>query len=133
MLSVLNHPSITDSGYSTIILSWFDGTLHLFKQVPIDSGQVLLSVYYFSYFLTFLTIYLMLRHWQRNGTFKVLPYQVVDLMIVTIVGVMLGAKLFYVLFYNLEGEDQLPARPRPRRRLRRGRAALRQDGELSQW
>lgn len=102
MLSVLNHPSITNSGYSTIILSWFDGTLHFFKQVPVDTGQVLLSVYYFSYFLTFLVIYLMLRHWQRNGTFKVWPYQVVDLMIVTIIGVMLGAKLFYILFYNLE-------------------------------
>ena len=102
MLSVLNHPSITNRDYSTIILSWFDGTLHLFKQVPVDTGQVLLSIYYFSYFLTFLAIYLMLRHWQRNGTFKVLPYQVIDLMIVTIVGVMLGAKLFYVLFYNLE-------------------------------
>jgi len=102
MLTVINHPSITDSGYSTIILSWFDGALHFFEQVPIDKGQVLLSVYYFSYFLTFLVIYLMLRHWQRNGTFKVWAYQVVDLMIVVIISVMLGAKLFYVLFYNLE-------------------------------
>jgi hypothetical protein len=33
----------------------------------------------------------MLRHWQRDGTLKVWPYQVVDLMIVTIVGVGLGA------------------------------------------
>ena len=102
MLSVLTHPIITDRDYSTIILSWFDGGLHFFSRVPTENSHVLLSVYYFSYFLTFLVIYLMLRHWQRNGTFKVLPYQVVDLLIASVIGVMLGAKIVYVLFYNLE-------------------------------
>ncbi len=84
------------------MLSWFDGGLHFFERVPLDRGQVLLSTYYFAYFLTFLVIYLMLRHWQRRGTFKVWPHQVVDIIIVSVIGVMLGAKLVYVLFYNLE-------------------------------
>jgi len=102
MLTALNHPIITSGDYSTIMLSWYGGALHFFERVPLGGGQVLLSFYYFSYFLTFLVIFLMLRHWQRDGTFKVWRYQVVDLIIVSVLGVMLGAKIFYVLFYNLE-------------------------------
>ncbi|MFH1829917.1 MAG: prolipoprotein diacylglyceryl transferase [Pseudomonadota bacterium] len=101
--AVINHPEITNPKYSTIMLSWFDGAFHFFERVPIGGDTVvLLSTYYFAYFLCFVVIFFMIRHWQRDGSFKVLPYQVFDLMIVTIIGVLLGAKLAYVLFYNLE-------------------------------
>ncbi len=110
MLAAINHPEITNPRYSTIMLSWFDGRLHFFKLVPIGGDSVvLLSTYYFAYLLCFVVIFFMIRHWQKNGTFKVLPYQIYDLLIVTIIGVLLGAKFAYVLFYNLEFFIKHPA------------------------
>lgn len=99
-LGVIDHPAITDPDYTTIVLSWFDGGLKFFEPVPFGSdGVVLLDTYYLSYALVILAAWVLFRRWQKSGSLIIKPYQIYDLAIITILGVLLGAKAAYVLFY----------------------------------
>ncbi len=103
MLAVLSHPSLTVSHYTTVLISYFNNSLHFFKSPPANTeGIIILSGYYLAYILAFIFCYACLRLWQRSGSLQVKSYQTVDIIIVSIIGVLIGAKLNYVLFYNLE-------------------------------
>lgn len=109
-MSALNHPSLTNPDYNTIMLSWQNGGLAFFETMPNDgSGMVILDTYYFAYLLSFLFGGAFTYWAYKNGSFKVTRTQWVDLIIVSILGVFVGAKLGYVLFYNLEYYLQNPA------------------------
>ena len=73
------------------------------------SGFVILDTYYFSYFLCFLVSTWLVLYWQKKGELRALRHQAIDLVIVSILGVMLGAKIFYALFYNLPYYLEHPA------------------------
>lgn len=99
-LGVIDHPAVTNPDYTTIVLSWFDGGLKFFEPVPVGSdGVVLLDTYYLSYALVILAAWVLFRRWQKSGSLIIKPYQIYDLAIITILGVLLGAKAAYVLFY----------------------------------
>lgn len=107
---MLFHPVLTNPKYTTILLSWFDGGLHLLEPLPPDGeGLILLDTYYFSYLLCFLLAGFYGRYWYKTRSLKVLPYHVLDLVGFGILGVLVGAKTTYVLFYNLEYYLKHPA------------------------
>lgn len=98
----MDHPSLVFSEYSTIILSWFNGAIHFFEAPPKGQGFVILEAYYASYFLCFLISYGLYRRWQKQGSLRLIPSQLTDVMLFGIFGVFVGARLVYALFYNLE-------------------------------
>jgi len=65
------------------------------------SSFIILDTYYFSYFLCFAVSTWLVLSWQKKQELRVLRHQAIDLVIISILGVMLGAKTFYALFYNL--------------------------------
>lgn len=95
---MLDHPAITDPHYSTWLLSWQDGGFRFFEPVGPD-GIGILDTYYLSYALVILISWVLFRRWQANGSLKCHRYQLYDMAIVTILGVLIGSKLAYVLFY----------------------------------
>jgi len=102
-LGIIDHPSITNPDYTTIILSWFDGGLRFFESPPAGSGGlVLLDTYYLSYAIVILIAWILFRRWQKSGSLLCHQYQLYDMAIVTILSVLFGAKLAYVLFYYPE-------------------------------
>jgi prolipoprotein diacylglyceryltransferase len=109
-LALIDHPSITDPGFTTTVLSWFDGGLHFFESPPAaSSGAVILDTYYLAYGLVIAIAFFIFRHYQKHGALKAWRYQVYDMAIIAILGVLLGAKVGYILFYNLEYYIDHPA------------------------
>jgi phosphatidylglycerol:prolipoprotein diacylglycerol transferase len=53
------------------------------------------------YVLGFVFFYLFLMHFVKIGKLKIKEKEVDDLLFYLIIGIILGARLFYVLFYNL--------------------------------
>jgi phosphatidylglycerol:prolipoprotein diacylglycerol transferase len=99
-LGVVDHPAITNPDYTTIILSWVDGTLRFFEPVPYgQDGVVLLDTYYLSYALVILAAWILFWRFQKLGSLVIKPHHIYDFAIITILGVLLGAKAAYVLFY----------------------------------
>jgi len=90
------HPAISNPDFTTVLLGWGESGLQV---LPKHTNVVLLDTYYLSYFLVILISWVMFQVWRRRGTVKLWPWQIYDLAIITILGVLLGAKLFYVLFY----------------------------------
>lgn len=85
------------------MLGWWKGGLHFFEPMPADAGGIILiDTYYFSYFLTFLCSFFVLRRLISTGFLKLSRSQLVDLAVYLILGIMLGARVGYILFYNLE-------------------------------
>lgn len=103
MTEALNHPILTHPHYNTILLSWQNGGLHFFKALPVDgSGILIIDTYYFAYLLTFVFSALFVRWAFKQGRIHASKQQVFDAFIASGLGLMIGAKLFYVLFYNLD-------------------------------
>ncbi|NUQ34836.1 MAG: prolipoprotein diacylglyceryl transferase [Planctomycetaceae bacterium] len=101
---MIDHPAITHgSDYTTIILAWFDGGLHWFDTPRNHLDMVvILDAYYLSYALGISLAWIFAQRWQKQGKFKVHSWQVYDLTLISILGVLLGAKTVYVLFYHLD-------------------------------
>ncbi len=91
-----DHPSISNPDFSTILLGWGENGPQF---MPARTELVLLDTYYLSYFLVIVISWILFQFWRSRGSLKLWPWQIYDLAIITILGVLLGAKLFYVLFY----------------------------------
>jgi|GEM_PF-4897322 len=127
-LGVIDHPYISDPWYTTAIISWFSEIPVLKDGFPwINIGAflrgfhfstiapegveatTLLDVYYGSYGLCFIASFFLLRAWQRKGSFRVRKVHLYDMVLVYMIGMLAGAKLGYVLFYNWEYYSQYPS------------------------
>lgn len=110
MSQSLIHPTLTHPEYNTILLSWQNGRPSFFEKLPADgSGILLLDTYYASYGLCMLTSWLLVKYWLKSGSLKLTSHHATDLFLMGTLGAILGAKIFYVLFYNLEYYLQNPA------------------------
>jgi phosphatidylglycerol:prolipoprotein diacylglycerol transferase len=54
------------------------------------------------YLLAFIQGYIVLRHWIRKGTIMLTPYLLDSLIAYVIIGMIAGARFFYVVIYNLD-------------------------------
>ena len=63
-------------------------------------GPLEIRYYGLMYVLGFLFIYLMLRYLSREKKLELSKDEITDLMSYLIIGVIVFARLFYVLFYN---------------------------------
>lgn len=70
--------------------------------ILIDLGLIRLSWYGLMYVLGFLISYLLVRYQLKRKDFGVLKPEVDGLYFYSILGLMIGARLGYVLFYNLQ-------------------------------
>ena len=105
---MFDHPSLVVDNYTTSILAWSDGGLR-FLEAPREGGVILLDAYYGSYLAAFVLGYFIIRGMVRRGSLKLKDYQAYDLLLVAMLGVLIGAKTVYVLFYNLDYYREHPA------------------------
>lgn len=89
------------------MLAWWEGRLRFFEVVPAEA-VVLLDTYYFSYFLCFLASFFLVRKLRQTGELRLPREELLDLSLWTILGILIGARLGYILFYNLEFYIQNP-------------------------
>ncbi|MCA8938490.1 MAG: prolipoprotein diacylglyceryl transferase, partial [Planctomycetes bacterium] len=88
----------------------WEGGIHFFEKPPANvDSTIILGAYYFAYFLVFLVGWIAFRRWVAKGKVGISKREITDLGIYVLLGVMLGAKLVYVLFYNLEFYLQNPS------------------------
>lgn len=78
-----------------------------YQEIPLLVDPIVFSIGFFSlrwyslaYLVSFLLIYLLLRRWAKSV--KLSKKDIDDLFFWAIVGLMIGARLGYVLFYNLD-------------------------------
>lgn len=73
-------------------------------------GPLAIRWYGIAFMLAFTAGYLLLRKMARDGFLPIRPEQVGDLVFALIVGVILGGRLGYILFYDFENFAANPAR-----------------------
>ncbi len=73
-----------------------------FDPVALDLGVVQIHWYGITYLLAFATAWTLLRHRARQPHWPIEPVQVGDYLFWGIVGVIVGGRLGYVLFYGLD-------------------------------
>lgn len=98
---MIDHPYISDPEFSTTAVSWFDGGLHFFRRVPAH-GIALLNVFHLAYGIIFLAALWWCHRWWRNGTFRVPKRQVLDSILVAVIGIVIGGRLGEAIFYQPE-------------------------------
>lgn len=104
------HPILTNPQYNTFFLSWQNGGLHFFKPMPEDgSGILILDTYYLAYLVCFAVSALLVRRWLKKAELRLSRDQAIDAFLCVGIGLMLGAKLAYVLFYNFEFYQNNPS------------------------
>ncbi len=100
---MIDHPYISDPDYSTNVVAWFDGGLHFFKRVPEGSdGFALFNVFHLAYTLIFVAALWWCYRWWRQGTFRVRRRQVLDSVLVAVVGIIVGGRIGEAVFYQPE-------------------------------
>ena len=70
--------------------------------ILIDLGPIRLSWYGLMYVFGFLISYLLVRYQMKRKDFGISKLEMDDLYLFSILGLMIGARLGYVLFYNLK-------------------------------
>ncbi|MFP4400426.1 MAG: prolipoprotein diacylglyceryl transferase [Candidatus Woesearchaeota archaeon] len=75
--------------------------VHNIDPILLDLGFAQIRYYGLVYSLTFLLIYIMLKVLSKKKKIKLKFHDVDDLLIYIALGIMIGARLFYVLFYNI--------------------------------
>jgi phosphatidylglycerol:prolipoprotein diacylglycerol transferase len=60
------------------------------------------------YLLGFIQVYLLCRHWISKGTIMLTPYLLDSLIAYLIIGMILGARTFFVLVYNFDAYKNHP-------------------------
>lgn len=73
-----------------------------FNPVALDLGLVQVHWYGISYFLAFVSAWWLLRIRARQPHWQITPAQVSDYLFWAIVGIIVGGRLGYVLFYGLD-------------------------------
>lgn len=104
-----NHPSITDPEYSTTVVSWYDGGLHFFTQVPED-GIAFFNAFHLAYGTIFIFAWYMCHYWWRHGSFRVRKRQVLDSVLVAVAAIIVGGRLGEAIFYQPEYFFSEPSR-----------------------
>jgi phosphatidylglycerol:prolipoprotein diacylglycerol transferase len=108
---MIDHPYIADPEYSTTVIAWFDGGLHFFRRVPANSGSfALFNVFHLAYGIIFLAALWWCHRWWRRGTFRVQKRQVLDSVLVAVVGIVVGGRLGEAVFYQPEYYFSQPLR-----------------------
>jgi phosphatidylglycerol---prolipoprotein diacylglyceryl transferase len=72
-------------------------------------GPLAIRWYGLAYLAGFLSGYAFLYRWARQGSFRVAPDQVQTLMLYVVVGIMVGGRLGYALFYDFASWRADPA------------------------
>ena len=98
---MFDHPYIADPNFSTTVVSWYDGGLHFFKQVPAD-GIALFNVFHLAYGTIFVFALVMCHLWWKRGSFRVRKRQVLDSVLVAVAAIIIGGRLGEAVFYQPE-------------------------------
>jgi phosphatidylglycerol:prolipoprotein diacylglycerol transferase len=100
---MIDHPYISDPDFSTTVVSWYDGGLHFFRDVPpgVD-GHNLFNVFHLAYGTIFVFAWLMCYVWWRRGSFRVRKRMVLDSVLVAVAAIVIGGRLGEAIFYQPE-------------------------------
>lgn len=104
-----DHPYITDPDYSTTVVSWYDGGLHFFKDVP-EGGIEFFNVFHLAYGTIFIFALYMCHYWWKRGSFRVRKRQVLDSVLVAVAAIIIGGRLGEAIFYQPEYFFSEPSR-----------------------
>jgi phosphatidylglycerol---prolipoprotein diacylglyceryl transferase len=110
MLGVLTHPQIAYDWFTTTLLRW-SGGLVIYDRwlISLDGitsfergsgGEVLLDFYYLCYLIAFIGVLFFFNRYRKQGWLKIQPHVPYDVLLVTMVGVLVGAKTAYIFIYN---------------------------------
>ncbi|MEM7055200.1 MAG: prolipoprotein diacylglyceryl transferase family protein, partial [Pseudomonadota bacterium] len=75
---------------------------HDFNPVALDLGLVQVHWYGISYLIAFLSAWWLLRHRAEQPHWPITKQQVSDYLFWAIVGIIIGGRLGYVLFYGID-------------------------------
>ena len=110
MLGVLTHPQLIHDWFTTTLLRW-SGGLVIYDQWLISGdgitayerssgGEVLLDFYYLCYLIAFIGVLFFFNRYRKQGWLKIKPHVPYDVLLLTMVGVLVGAKTAYIFIYN---------------------------------
>ena len=110
MLGVLTHPQLAYEWFTTTLLRW-SGGLVIYDQWLISGdgitpyerssgGEVLLDFYYLCYLIAFIGVLFFFNRYRKQGWLKIKPHVPYDVLLVTMIGVLVGAKTAYIFIYN---------------------------------
>lgn len=110
MLGVLTHPDLVYDWFTTTLLRWSSG-LVIYDQWLISSdgitayergsgGEVLLDFYYLCYLIAFIGVLFFFNRYRKQGWLKIRPHVPYDVLLLTMIGVLVGAKTAYIFIYN---------------------------------
>ena len=110
MLGVLTHPGLAYDWFTTTLLRWSGDGLVIYDRWVIGSGgvsdykggggEVLLDFYYLCYLIAFIGVITLFTRYRKQGWLKVKPHVPYDALLMTMIGVLVGAKLAYIFIYN---------------------------------
>ncbi|MBZ0136458.1 MAG: prolipoprotein diacylglyceryl transferase [Planctomycetes bacterium] len=110
MLGVLTHPQLIHDWFTTTLLRWSHG-LVIYDQWLISGdgitayehasgGEVLLDFYYLCYLIAFIGVLFFFNRYRKQGWLKIKPHVPYDVLLLTMIGVLVGAKTAYIFIYN---------------------------------
>lgn len=110
MLGVLTHPDLVHNWFTTTLLRW-SGGLVIYDQWLISGdgitayqrgtgGEVLLDFYYLCYLIAFIGVLFFFSRYRKQGWLKIKPHVPYDVLLLTMIGVLVGAKIAYIFIYN---------------------------------
>ena len=110
MLGVLNHPKLVYDWFTTTLLRWADGGLVVYDKWLLNfsgvtewsgsGGEVLLDFYYLCYLIAFIGVLGFFTRYRKSGWIKIRPHVPYDALLLTMIGVLAGAKTAYIFIYN---------------------------------
>lgn len=108
---MIDHPYISDPEYSTTVLSWYEGGLHFFREIPAGvDGIRLFNVFHLAYGTIFVFSWVMCYLWWKRGSFRVNKRQVLDSILVAVAAIVIGGRLGEAIFYQPEYYFSKPIR-----------------------
>ena len=110
MLGVLNHPKLIYDWFTTTLLRWSGDGLVIYDQWVLNfsgvqpwegsGGEVLLDFYYLCYLIAFVGVLFFFTRYRKLGWLKIRPHVPYDALLLTMIGVLCGAKAAYIFIYN---------------------------------
>ncbi|MCZ7605532.1 MAG: prolipoprotein diacylglyceryl transferase [Planctomycetota bacterium] len=110
MLAVLNHPKLDYDWFTTTLLRWSSEGLVVYDRWVLNfsgvgsyghtGGEVLLDFYYLCYLIAFIGVLFFFTRYRKQGWLKVKPHVPYDALLLTMIGVLVGAKTAYIFIYN---------------------------------
>ncbi|MCB9932668.1 MAG: prolipoprotein diacylglyceryl transferase [Planctomycetes bacterium] len=110
MLGILNHPKLDYTWFTTTLLRWSSEGLVVYDRWVLNlsgvgeyghnGGTVLLDFYYLCYLIAFIGVLFFFTRYRKQGWLKVKPHVPYDALLLTMIGVLVGAKTAYIFIYN---------------------------------